>query len=604
VSFDALTMHAVRDELEAALVGGFVEKVVALSELEVGLRVRSQHRDFNLLMSADAQAARIHLVGAGTLRRLSDDVSPFLLLMRKYVREGRIQSIQQPLLERVMILTIDTRQDDGTTIASELIIEVMGRHSNVILVGPDGKVLDAIKRVPPSMSRQRPVLPHFPYEPPPAVDKLNPRSYMLATQLAAAASQAEPAFAAWRFVQEALTGLGPLSAREVIYRVCGDASCAVSQVDSWQAVADALAALFGPLETHEWSPCMMVQGGDVIHYAPFPLTQFPPEQLESVDSISVAVERAYSERIQLRAGEALRAPLRASLGSKLERVHRREESLRQAMTRGEKAEVLKLTGQAILASVGQVEPGQKELRWDGHVIVLDPTLSPSENAQRYFKDYAKARDATKEVPALLEAARLEREYLEQLQALVEAAEDERDLRALSREIAETPTGVGLKPSTTGTRQPSKGRQKPGKGKPEKPAGTVKQFTSGDGHQILVGGSAKGNERVTFDLGTGGDLWLHARGIPGAHVILKMGGQEASRQELLEAARLAASHSQARESQKVPVDYTLQRYVKKIKGGPTGLVTYSQEKTVRVDATKGEEREAGRERRAAPPPVED
>ncbi len=596
MSFDALTMHAVRDELEAALVGGFVEKVVPLSELEVGLRLRSQHRDFGLLMSADPQSARIHLVQGGTLRRLSDDVSPFLLLMRKYVREGRVVSIQQPPLERVMRLAVEARQEDGSTIASELIIEVMGRHSNVILVGPDGKVLDAIKRVPSSLSRQRPVLPHLPYEPPPPVDKLNPRSPLLARQLAAAARQVPPTSAAWRFVQEALTGLGPLSAREVIYRVCGDANCSLAKLSSWEAVARELAVLFSPLETHQWSPCVVVENGAVIQYAPFPLTQFPADQVEKVESISEAIERAFADRIQLRPGEALRVPLRASLRSRLDRVHRREESLRQALARGEKAEGLKLAGQAILANVGQLEAGQKELQWDGGMIALDPMLSPSENAQRYFREYTKSRDATREVPALLESVRLEREYLEQLQALVETAEDEVDLRALGREIGEAdrrqemdrrqepaPTGKGVGASS---RSRFAVRQKSGKGRVEPPAGSVKRLTSSEGHQILVGGSARGNERATFDLATAGDLWLHARGVPGAHVILKLGGHDPGRKELLEAARLAASHSQARGSTKVPVDYTLQRYVKKVKGGPPGLVTYTQEKTVRVDATEG------------------
>lgn len=598
MSFDALTMHAVRDELEAALVGGFVEKVLPLSDLEIGLRVRSQHRDVNLLLSADPQAARIHLVESGTLRRLSDDVTPFLLLMRKYVKDGRIVSIQQPPLERVMRLAVEARQEDSTIIASELIIEVMGRHSNVILVGPDGKVLDAIKRVPSSLSRQRPVLPHLPYEPPPAVNKLDPRSPILARQLAMAARQEPPTSAAWRFVQEALTGLGPLSAREVIYRVCGDAGCSLAQIASWEGVAGELATLFGPIETHLWSPCVVVQDGVVTNYAPFPLTQFPPEQVERVESISSAVQRAFSEKIRLRPGEALRVPLRASLESRLERVRRRGESLRQALVRGEKAEALKLTGQAILANVGLMKPGQEELRWDGAVIALDPRLSPAENAQRYFREYAKARDATKEVPALLESARLEKEYLEQLQALVEAAEDEVDLRALSREVAEA--GTALTPTLSqgdrgdkgrsqgergvGARQLPKGRQKPGRGRVEAPAGTVKRLTSSEGHQILVGGSARGNERATFDLATGGDVWLHARGVPGAHVILKLDGQEPGRKELLEAATLAASRSQARGSGKVPVDYTLQRYVRKVKGGPPGLVTYTQEKTIRVDAT--------------------
>lgn len=577
-------MHAVRDELEAALVGGFIEKVVPLSDLEIGLRVRAQHRDFNLLLSADPQAARIHLVGSGTLRRLSDDVSPFLLLMRKYVREGRIRSVHQPPLERVLRIDVETRQEDGETTVSGLIIEVMARHSNVILVGSDGKVLDAIKRVPPSLSRQRPVLPHMPYESPPPMNKLSPRSPLLARQLSTAARQEPPSAPVWRFVQEAVAGLSPLAAREVVYRMCGDAGCTLGQIESWNQIAEQLVELFGLVDTHRWAPSVVIQNGAVIQFAPYPLTQFAGEQVEAVESISEAVERAFEDRIQLRPGEALRGPLRASLQAKLDRVLRREESLRQAASRGEKAEHLKLTGQAILASVGQIEPGQQELRWEGQVIALDSQLTPAENAQRYFKEYAKSRDAAREIPALLESARLEREYLEQLQALVEAAEEEVDLRALSREVNETDRRQEPPPAKkpAGPRSRFGGPQGRGKGRPEQPSGTVKRFTSSAGHQILVGGSAHGNERVTFDLATGTDLWFHARGVPGAHVVLKLGGAEPSAEEILEAARLAAGHSQARTATKVPVDYAPQRYVKKVKGGRPGLVTYSQEKTIRAD----------------------
>jgi predicted ribosome quality control (RQC) complex YloA/Tae2 family protein len=579
-------MHAVRDELEAAILGGFIEKVVPISDLEVGLRIRAQHRDFNLLMSADAQSGRIHLV-SGTLRRLSEDVSPFLLLMRKYVREGRIVSIDQPPLERVMILGIENRQEDGSVLASRLIIEVMGRHSNVILVGDNGEVLDAIKRVPPSMSRQRPILPHSVYEPPPAMDKLNPRSPLLGRQLSTAAKQVPPSAAAWRFIQEAVAGLGPLAAREVVHRACGNAGCTLAQVESCEVLGRELASLFGTVESRRWSPCVVAQDGTVIHFAPFPLTQFPEEMVQQTDGISRAIERAYSERIQTRPGEALRVPLRASIQSRLERVIRREDSLKQALTRGERAEDLKLTGQAILASTGTIRNGQTELEWEGKKIPLDPKLSPAENAQHYFKEYTKSRDAAKEIPALLEKVGLEREYLEQVAALIEAAEDEVALRAISRELSETHTGSpGSRAAQPAGRPPAK-TGKPAKGKPEPPAGAVRKLSAGDGSQILVGGSARGNERATFDLATGTDLWLHARGVPGAHVILKTGGREPSRQTLLDAARIAAIHSQARDSARVLVDYTLQRYVKKVKGGPPGLVTYTQEKTVRVDTRETE-----------------
>lgn len=591
MTFDALAMHAVRDELEASILGGHVEKLFLLSNLEVGLRIRAQRHDHSLLISADPQSARVHLV-RGTLRRLSDEVTPFLLLLRKHVRDGRVVSLEQPALERVLRLSVEKLHEDGSTTTTALIIEVMGKHSNVILVGSDGTVLDALKRIPPSLSRQRPVLPHMPYSSPPAVEKLNPLSPLLVRQLASAARQAKPATPLWRFLQETVTGLGPLAAREAVFRACGNAQIALAQDTPWQDLAAALASLLQPLKTREWMPSIVVQESTAVHFAPYLLTQFPESQVERIDSISEAVERTNAERLRLRPAEALRAPLRASLQSKLAKARRKEESLLQALSRGEKAEELKRFGQAILANAGQIAKGQAQLCWEGMAVPLDPKLSPAENAQRYFKEYTKARDAAREIPALQEAARLEREYLEQMLALVEVAEGEVELRALSRELAEAAdVGAGLRPAPTrGSRsvgaapRPAQ-KQKPGKTKADQTPGTVKRFTSSDGVPILVGGSAMGNERVTFDLGAGGDLWLHARGIPGSHVILKLGGREPSKQALLEAARLAALHSQARGSAKVPVDYTLQRYVKKVKGGPPGLVTYSQERTVRVDAAE-------------------
>jgi predicted ribosome quality control (RQC) complex YloA/Tae2 family protein len=335
---------------------------------------------------------------------------------------------------------------------------------------------------------------------------------------------------------------------------------------------------------------MVVEDGAVLHYAPYRLTQFPESRLERTESISEAVERAYAERLRLRPGEALRGPLRASVQDRLDRARRKEESLQRALARGEKAEELKEKGQAILANIARIRPGQTDLRWQKTTITLDPRMSPSDNAQRYFREYTKARDAVREVPRLLDGVRLEREYLEQMLTMVELAEGEVELRALARELAEDREATGAKlpsPSGSGSREvrgkPRAG-QKTGKPKVDQTPGTVKKLTAADGQQILVGGSAKGNDRVTFELATGSDLWFHARGVPGAHVILKVGAREPSVRTLLEAARLAAFHSQARGSSKVNVDYTLQRYVKRVKGGPPGLVTYTQEKTLRVDAT--------------------
>lgn len=593
MTFDALTMHAVRDELESNLLGGHVEKVIPLAVAEVGLRVRAHRRDFSLLMSADPQTARVHLVN-GTLRRLSDQVTPFLLLLRKYVRGGRIVSVEQPVLERVITLGVEKPLEEGSTSRTRLIIEAMGRHSNVILVGEDGKVLDSLKRVPPTLSRQRPILPHLPYSPPPGMEKLSPFSPILAKQLAQAARQESNSTPLWRFLQEGIAGLGPLAAREVAHRALGGAAATLLDVTSWDGVVEILSSLLLPLRTHEWTPTIVVEGGAVVHFAPYTLAQFPEAQVEDVASISAAIERAHEDRIKLRPAESLRAPLRASLEARLGRARRREDSLRHQLSRGERAEELKSSGQAILASIAVMMPGQTELAWHGTTIKLDPTLTPSENAQRYFREYAKARDAVHEIPKLLETAKLEREYLEQMLTHVETARDDVELRAISRELSEA--GVDRAPARAGEAKPTshvpvagRGRrpsrpQRPDRGRAGGPSGTVKKLTSSEGHQILVGGSAMGNDRVTFDLSAPGDVWLHARGVPGAHVILKLGGRDLSDRALLEAARVAAAHSQARGGLKVPVDYTLQRYVKKIRGGPPGLVTYTQEKTIRVDAT--------------------
>jgi predicted ribosome quality control (RQC) complex YloA/Tae2 family protein len=594
MTFDALAMHAVKDELEDNLLGGYVEKVIPLSALDVGLRVRSRRRDFSLLMSANPQSARVHLVG-GTLRRLTDQVTPFLLLLRKYIREGRIVSIEQPMLERMIELVVEKQLDDGPTATSRLIIEAMGRHSNVILVGSEGKVLDSLKRVPPSLSRLRPILPHLPYSPPPGAQKLDPLSAALTQQLASTAEQAGDSAALWRFLQERIMGLGPLAAREVTYRATGSASSTLGDVASWEGIVEALSSLLRPLRTREWTPSVVLEEGEVIHFAPYRITQFPSLQLEEVSSISEAIERAYSERAQIRPAESLRIPLRSSLEARIDRARRKEESLRQALARGERAEDLKAAGQAILASVAQIGSEQVELVWEDRSIKLDPALTPSENAQRYFKEYAKARDATQGVPAMLESASLEREYLQQMLAHVELAQNDVELRAISRELKEAegtrparaeeqPRPAASVPVAGRGRRASRPKKLP-KAKDEGPAGTVRRLTTTEGHPILVGGSARGNDRVTFDLGGAGDVWLHARGLPGAHVILKAGGAEPSERAIAEAARVAAANSQARGATKVPVDYTLQRYVKKVKGGPPGLVTYSQEKTILVDATE-------------------
>jgi predicted ribosome quality control (RQC) complex YloA/Tae2 family protein len=278
--------------------------------------------------------------------------------------------------------------------------------------------------------------------------------------------------------------------------------------------------------------------------------------------------------------DLLKKPLLSALEERSEQARRKRGSLERTLADAEQADELRLAGEAILASVNAIEPGSSALQWDGRRIDLYPTLSPIENADSYFRRYASARDARRVVPPLLAEVEAELEHLDELALHVRLAASQRDLSALRAEL----TSGGI----LRDRSPSKPGKKPGKSKTPASSGLYRTVSVNGAH-ILVGASAVGNDTVTFRLAKPDDLWLHARGVPGAHVVLRAGGLSPPKEHLLAAARLAASHSAARDASKVEVDYTLKKYVRKARRGPPGRVTYANESTIIVPANAGTER---------------
>ena len=554
MTFDALTMAAVRQELEREIGGGMVQRVVQTGPMAIGLEIYNRRQRHLLVCSAEPEAARVCL-GLDRPVRDTDTPSPLLLLLRKYVRDGRIVGLEQPPLERLIRLRIAKRDDLGVLGEVSLIIEVMGRRSNVLLVGPDGLVLDALKRSGPTRNPRRPVLPRRPYVDPPPQDRLDPRDAAALDQLRAEADERPLE----TLLANKLAGFSPLAAREAAYRAEGLGAPA-RKVD-WSAIQAAVGELLAPIDTGEWSPCVAERDGLVVAFAPYRLTHLRDAEVKRLATVSAAIELGSATAAAPRQAPPVNRALIAQVAVLRERAARKLGALERTRLAAEQAETLRLAGESVLANLSQIQPGQASLDFAGQQIDLAIDLSPLENAQRLFKEYRRARDAARQVPEMIATTELELRQLAELQVLAEVADSPPRQRALAAELADL---ARPRPET-----PERVLTARSKARPRSPEGQVLRRRTLDGFEVLVGTSSRGNEAVTFKMAGPDDVWLHARGVPGAHVILRTGGGEVSPEGLNYAARLAARNSQARAAGRVEVDYTACKHVRKIPGCPAG-----------------------------------
>jgi predicted ribosome quality control (RQC) complex YloA/Tae2 family protein len=582
MGFDALTLSAVRDELEPLLVDARMQRVVFVDELSLGLECfRPGAGRTNVLLAADLEDSRVQRLPELPPRGLESE-SPFSLLIRKHLRNARIVAIHQPLLERVLELDCEQRDASNRLYKVALIVEAMGRRSNLVLVDQDRSILDSARRAPPGRNPRRPLLPHLPYLPPPPQDLLTP-DMLSAESLAPPPGSPQPADlpSLAKYLRERIAGLSPLAARELAYRT------GAAQDLDWDHVAVLVRAFLGIVDTHTWEPCVAFDVQQPIDYAPYVLTHLQADgaTIQPFDSMSDAIQAFYARRgaaPPTRRGDAFAAQ-RKALFAPLERAthatQRRIAALEfQLATGHHEREPLRRAGEAILTHQSELPIGTTELVVDGERFELDPRLSAVDNAQAYFARYRKARETEARVPALLEEARRTAEHLADLQALVEVADQMDAVRALRREVASATRSQARAQGQAQAARPRQARSKPGS---EARGGPYRRVPLGDGWEALVGVSAEGNATVTFDVAGADDLWLHARGLPGAHVVVRARGGTPPEPIIEMAAQVAAAHSPARTASAVEVDVTSRRYVKKIPGGAPGLVRYTNERTLRV-----------------------
>jgi predicted ribosome quality control (RQC) complex YloA/Tae2 family protein len=565
--YDALTAAAVADELVGALVGGFVQRMSLPTPLSVALEVYAHRERHELLLSAEPGHPRVALVSQRPTAQ-PGLVTPFGLLLRKYVLDGVIEEVEQPPGERVIALSIANRAG-GLNTRVWVHAELMGRHSNLMLLdGERETILESVKRVTPEMSSVRPILPKRPFVPPPPRKGLAPHR-VLPDDLRQLAAGAKPSGSLAQLLVSGVSGLSPLAAREIVYCATGDAETLVRDWDDWPRLATELRRLASLWATRDWTPCVATAEDDVLAYAPYELTHLRGRaELEFPASISAAIERygGASMAAVVSHGQ-LRGQILAALEKRADRVRQKLESLERERKGAEDAQRLMEDGQLVLAYAYSLEPGQEILELEDRTIRLDPTLSAAENAQGLFDAYKRRKRAGEDLPARIEEARRELAAIEEYRTFADLAQGHAELTALRAEAVEAGAIREDAAKAASTRKA--------------PVPKLETLTAPDGTRILVGRSAAQNARV-LDAAAPHDWWFHAREIPGGHVVARTGGREPSGETLRMAAETAAYNSAARESGTVEVVYCQFKDVRKIKGAGPGQVTYRNERSVRVE----------------------
>lgn len=574
MAFDGAFLHAMTTELRAALADARVDKIHQPAKEELVLALRTRSGAHKLFLSARAAAPRVQL----TARTPDNPPAPpmFCMLLRKRLTGARLLSIRQEGFERALALDFQCLSELGDQVTLTLVAELMGRHSNVILVDETGRVVDAIKRVDPEMSSVRPVLPGLPYTPPPAqagkhdVSTTPPEEFERLLR----AGRDEPLADALLRVS---SGLSPLLCRETAYLCARGADVTTGGMtgELWQRFRFYLGRIRQAALTGEGSAPYLVcdPQGVPLEYSFVPLTQYGLScRGREAGSFSELLDTYYeekdaAERLRQRGHDILRVLTSAS-----DRVARKLDHQREELARSEKREEKRLFGELLHANLYAVERGASAVEVVNYYdpagasvrIPLNPALTAAQNAQRYYKEYRKAQTAQRVLTEQIAAGEQELQYLDTVFDALSRARTFRELSELREELL---AGGYLK------RQ--KGRQKP-----PPPLGPLR-FRSSDGYEILVGRNNAQNDRLTLKTARGSDLWLHTKDIPGSHTVICTSGGEPPERTLREAAGLAALHSKAAHSAQVPVDYTEIRHVHKPAGAPPGRVIYENQRTVYV-----------------------
>ncbi|MBL0388814.1 NFACT family protein [Tumebacillus sp. ITR2] len=566
MAYDGLVLRAVTHELHTLLLGGRVDKIYQPLERDLLFQIRGFGNNYKLLLTAHPSYPRAQLTH--DYKGVNPAEPPmFCMLLRKHCEGGRITRVEQLGNERILHIAVENRDELGDLTERVLVVEIMGRHSNVILLDPqENRILDSLVHVNYGTSRHREVLPGRTYVAPPEQEKKSPFELSFGEFQALRSAAAELAYD--KFLLNSFTGLSPLLSREIAARVqeVGNADF------EWQAFA----GLIEDARHHRYQPTIVYQDERPVAFSCFDLTHLDGEK-KTFASISEAIHQFYAEKSWRDTLRQKSQDLERMLTNELERNVGKLGKFEQQIREADSSEIHRIYGELITAYQHQIERGMTEVTvqnfYDENMaditIPLDPAYSANENAQSCFKKYNKVK---KSIPILQEQIQetiAEINYLENLlQQLTTASWT--DIEEIREELAaEGYLKIKRKPLPKGKKAPKE------KNTPIKP----ERYLSSEGIELLVGKNNKQNEFLTMKHASNSDTWLHTKDIPGSHVVIR--AREFSETTLLEAAQLAAYFSKGRESSQVPVDYTLVKHIWKPNGSKPGFVLYDNQKTLYV-----------------------
>lgn len=569
MALDGIVIANVIQELREALLGGRINKIAQPEKDELILTIKGQAREpHKLLLSAGAGLPLIYL---------TDNTKPspltapnFCMLLRKHLNAAKILDITQPGLERIVNIKIEHMDELGDLRIKYLIIELMGKHSNIIFCDEDMVILDSIKRINQFISSVREVLPGRNYFIPETTEKYDPLNIDYETFRHSVIDKPLPIGKA---LYTGLTGISPLIANEICCRAsidAGEPTASLSEAAGLHLFRN-FERLMAEVKEAHFQPNIVIQEGTPVEFSSLPLSCYQGSEVQLFPSVSAMLEAYYASKNTVTRNRQKSAELRKVVTNAIDRAGKKYDLQLKQLKDTEKRDKFKVYGELITTYGYSLEPGAKELKtvnyYDNQEIMipLDPTISPMENAKVYFEKYNKLKRTYDALTAHLQETSEELTHLDSIRTALDIATDENDLSELKREL--TQFGY-IKRKAEGNRTDKKSNPKKASVK-SKPL----HYISSDGFHMYVGKNNFQNDELTFQFAEGGDWWFHAKKMPGSHVIVKAGGTELPDRTFEEAGRLAAHYSGAKDADKVEIDYTLRKNVKKPAGGKPGFVVY-------------------------------
>lgn len=569
MAFDGVTIAGIVSELRNKLVGNRIYKIAQPEKDELILTVKGSCGQVRMLMSADASLPLLYLTEKN---KTSPMTAPnFCMLLRKHLQNARIVSVTQPGLERIVRFELEHLNELGDLCRKYLIIELMGKHSNIIFCDDKDMIIDSIKHISGMVSSVREVLPGRTYFIPKTQDKAELLECSADEVSAVLKAKSLPVYKA---IYTGFTGISPCIAQELCHRAGIDADLPSSKLAAGalnQLIAE-IVRLTDSIKNKDFRFNVVYENNQPAEYAAIRLSSYAQEQSRSFESISALLEYYYAEKNVITRIRQRSVDLRKIVQTALERNIKKYDLQVKQLQDTEKREKCRVYGELLNAYGYGVEAGAKSMEalnyYDDQMITipLDPTLSAGENAKKYFDKYQKLKRTYEALTTLTKETKEEIDHLKSIGTSLDIALKEEDLVQIKEELIE-----------------SGYIRRKGNAKREKITSRPFHYVSSDGYHIYVGKNNYQNEELTFKFATGNDWWFHTKGIPGSHVVVKTNGEEVPDRVFEEAGKLAAHYSQARGQEKVEIDYTQKKNVKKPNGSKPGFVVYYTNYSLVIDS---------------------